>query len=517
MSTLKDLEALLKGMPPAQKAEVDKLIASELAKPWRPNPGPQTEAMSSAADLLLYGGAAGGGKTDLLCGLALTEHERSVIFRRQAIDLQGFWDRLTELSPSNKQQDSVKRRIVTADGRLVETGHLDAPGAEMSWQGRPHDFIGFDEGAQLTAYKVNFVLGWLRSATGRRCRAVIATNPPIGGEGQWLLEWFAPWLDAAFDNPAIPGELRWAIVRGVGDEIRTVWVDGPEPVEMDGETYYPLSRTFIPSLLSDNPYLDGTNYRAQINAMPEPMRSQLLYGDFTAGREDDEYQVIPTAWIDAANDRWVANQGKRLPMTCLGVDVAQGGKDKTVLAPLHRHRFEDLIRKDGAATPDGPSVATQILSARRNDAVIVIDLTGGWGGSARDHLRTHHEIHAVPFVASEASGATTKDQQLTFLNMRAESWWKFREDLDPSTAPDIELPPDHRLKAQLTAPRWQLKGTRIQIESKDEIRKRLGSSTDDADAVIMAWANRGRQAYRQMAKSGRAQYAVEEASPFAGF
>lgn len=499
MDTLADLKALLDEFSEEDKAELDKTIAVELSKKWLPQPGPQMEAFFSTADLLLYGGAAGGGKTDLICGLAVIEHSRSAIFRRQSNDLDGFWDRLLEISPVNKRSDRVKKRLVTDDDRLIECGHLENPGSELSWQGRPHDFIGFDEGAQLTAYKVNFVLGWLRSAEGRRCRAVIASNPPIGGDGQWLIEWFAPWLDPAFDNPAQPGELRWAITVGDKNEIRTIWVDGPGAHEINGVRYEALSRTFIPSKLDDNLYLRDTNYRAQINAMPEPLRSQLLHGDFMAGREDDPYQVIPTEWVLLAQERWRTSEGKRrAPMLNLGVDVAQGGGDNTVIAPLHGVRFENLVRSKGSGTPDGPSVAMMVLSARRDDCGITIDLTGGWGGSARDHLKTHHRIDADGFVASQASEAKTRDKKLEFLNLRAESWWRLREDLDPANSPEIELPPDVRLQAQLTAPKWKLKGVKIQVESKDEIRKRLGSSTDDADAVIMAWFGRDRAVRSQV-------------------
>jgi hypothetical protein len=94
---------------------------------------------------------------------------------------------------------------------------------------------------------------------------------------------------------------------------RDVWVDGPEPfVLVDGEPCYdfdpadykpeeiitPRSRTFIPARVTDNPHLYGTGYMAQLQALPEPLRSQMLNGDFHAGMEDDPWQVIPTAWIE---------------------------------------------------------------------------------------------------------------------------------------------------------------------------------------------------------------------------
>jgi hypothetical protein len=65
-----------------------------------------------------------------------------------------------------------------------------------------------------------------------------------------------------------------------------------------------MSRTFIPSRVSDNPYLMGTGYMTQLQSLPEPLRSQMLYGDFHAGVQDDPWQVIPTAWVEAAMARW---------------------------------------------------------------------------------------------------------------------------------------------------------------------------------------------------------------------
>lgn len=513
------LDDLLSGMDPANKPALHKLVEAELSRSWLPTPGPQLDAFLSPADLLLYGGAAGGGKTDLGCGLALTEHYRTVVFRSQANHLEGFWERLIKLCPNPTTKNANLKKLATHDGRMIECGHLDAPGSESGWQGRDHDLIFVDEGAQLNPYRVNFVLGWLRSAQGHRCRAIIASNPPVKGEGVYLLEWFAPWLDPMYAKPAKPGELRYAISVGTEEETKSIWLDGPEPIYLNDDKTWrlateeeisanppldavskPLSRTFIPARLHDNPYLrNSANYRAQLNSMPEPLRSQLLKGDFLAGRLDHEWQVISTESVRLAQARWTDPSAKR--MLALGVDAAQGGPDHSTVAPLYEGNIFGRVKtKPGVETPDGPSLANWILLERRDGAAIAIDMTGSWGGSARDHLKTHHQIRATAVVFSEGSKGGDSQTQLGYFNMRAFLYWEFRKALDPANITDpVSLAPSDRLVAQLTAPRWTPRSGKILIESKDDIKERLGSSPDEADAVVIAWFIR-HNAYRAPAK-----------------
>jgi len=481
--------------PAREMAQVDALFKPHFSVRWRPEPSntPQCQAYESKADLLLYGGAAGGGKTDLLIGLALMRHARSVLFRRAYVDLAGVEQRLIEILGS-REGYSGNDMALRRPGCLIEFGALDRPGSEFQWQGRPHDFIGFDEGAQLDERKVRHVMAWLRSTDpDQRCRVVIASNPPVGGEGEWLLTWFAPWLDDAFPNPAKPGELRWRCMRKDGT---IAWVDGPGTHAIDGVKLRALSCTFIPARLSDNRFLSNTGYEAQLMGLPEPLRSKLLKGDFRAGREDGANQVIPSAWIAEAQAKWKPDGGRGAKMTTIGVDVAQGGAADTVLALLYGTWFAELVKRRGIDTTNGPAVAALVVEHIRDGAQVNIDLTGGWGGSAFDHL-VAQGIRAEPVVFSGSSCARTRDGQLAFANLRAEMWWKLREALDPQRGDGIALPPDRRLAAQLAAPTWRLRGNAIVIESKEDIYRRIGASTDDADAVILAWHKRDEALRRQ--------------------
>lgn len=500
------LESLLKDMTPEDKSELIRIAGPAIRQAWLPNPGPQTDAYLSLADLLLFGGAAGGGKSSLLMGTAYTQHQESVIFRRAYVDIRGLEKHLLEINKGNAGYNAADKVLKRPGGKYIEFGALEKPGAEMSQQGRRRDFMGFDEGAQISRDKLFFVLGWLGSTDPKqRCRAIIASNPPIAGEGDWLIEEFAPWLDPMYANIAKPGELRWAIT--VGET--TLWVAGPGEYKQSAELFAPgewhkgmdkytaLSRTFIPSLLDDNPFLARTNYRATIENMREPLRSQLLYGDFLAGREDHEWQVIPTAWVDAAQTRWREAPKKHRRMIALATDVALGGGDRISAAALHEDNYFDEIMEMATTTDDPWEIAAFIVKNRRDGADLSVDATGGWGSGVKSHLKRHHEIECYGIVFSEAANGKSKDAKHTFKNKRSQMYWQFYEALNPDSGEDVMLPPSARLKAQLTAPRYKIKGIDIVIEAKEEIRKRLGSSTDDADAVVMAWTRRKAFARRQ--------------------
>lgn len=521
MMNLVAVQRMIEAMTPEARATLAGRVKSSLAKLWTPQFGPQSDAFYSEADETLYGGAAGGGKTDLIIGLCTTAHRRSLIFRAQSVDLGGFWDRLREVVPNPITKDDNKRRMVTPDKRLIECGHLDKPGSEKNWQGRPHDLIAFDEAAQLEELKVEFVIRWLRSTVqGQRKRVVFATNPPMPeikdgqlvdtGLGDWLLRWFAPWLDEMYQNPATPGELRWCIMKAEGDRLATIWVDGPgwydpetgepRPDASDsekekGKVASARSRTFIKSLLKDNAFLTGTGYAERLSSTPEPLKSMLLNGDFTVRGEDHPFQIIPTEWVLAAEQRWSEmplEKVLKLKQLVLYGDIAQGGVDTTVLAPLMEMDFYDnLITKPGSATPTGKEVASLIIDERLDQSLIVLDGTGGWAGATAERLDSVHGITVELHTVSKRDGSGPLDMPyLSYLNLRAKMWWEFRLALDPKSEFRICLPPNARLRTQLTVPHWKIVKGQLQVEEKDAIRARVGSSTDEADGVLGAWQYR---------------------------
>ena len=469
---------LLKRMSPEELAEIDALIASDPVI-WRPLPGPQFMAYCSKADIIGFGGSAGGGKSSMAVGKALTQHKRSMILRREATQLTGIIDEMATLLGSRDGYNGSER-IWRLDGRQIEFGSTPNLGDEAKYQGRPHDLLVFDEAANFLEQQVRFLLGWLRTTDPKQhCQALLTFNPPTTVEGRWLIAFFAPWLDKSHPNPAKPGELRWFAMVG-GKEVE---VPNGEPFQSGADLVKPISRTFIPSRVADNPYLMGTGYEATLQALPEPLRSQMLYGDFNAGMEDDPWQVIPTAWVEAAQARW--KKPDRLEvMDVMGVDVARGGRDKTIIARRHGAWFDEALVYEGSASPDGPTVAGLVVAAMRNQAVICIDVIGV-GSSPYDFLNQMGQ-QVVGVNVSERARGLDLSGRLKFKNLRSELWWRMREALDPTNNRGICLPPDKRLLADLCAATWEMAGETIYVASREQIEKKIGRSPDFASAYVLA-------------------------------
>lgn len=482
-----------------ERDELTQMLALDPRR-WRPLPGPQTLAYESQADITGYGGAAGGGKTDLACGMALEDHEKVMILRRVGTELTAIVDRLTELLEGRDGYNGQLGifRAKRSDGRAVqvELGAVPNLGDERKYQGRPHDLIVFDEAANFLEAQVRFLMGWLRTTTpGQRCRALLTFNPPTSAEGRWIIEFFAPWLDDKHPNPAAPGELRWfATVAGkdmeVADSTPFVIENDRPCYDFDEEDYAPdqivrpMSRTFIPSRISDNPYLTGTGYMSTLQALPEPLRSQMLNGDFKAGMKDDPWQVIPTEWVDMAMARW-SMRAPKPELMGLGVDVARGGDDQTVICGKHDGLwFDEFKTYQGRETPDGPSVAGLVIAANRGHAPIHIDVIGV-GASPYDFLLNARQ-NVLGINVAEKSMALDRSGRLGFFNQRSELWWKLREALDPANDTGIALPPDKEMRADICAPKWELSGRVIRVESREDIIKRIGRSPDKGSALCLA-------------------------------
>jgi hypothetical protein len=515
LADLQALERLIEGLPADKRQALTQMpeVRARLGV-WRPNPGPQHSAYHSKADCLLYGGQPGGGKTALILGLAFNEHKRSLIMRREYGGLDRIIEDALKIHGSrNGFNGSPPPRLKIDAERVIYFRAAHRVGDEQGTMGQGRDLLAIDEATQFAESQVRFMMGWVRTEDKtQRTRTVLATNPPLQAEGLWVVKMFAPWLDERYPRPAMPGELRWVISDEEGNDL---WVDGPDDArEVLGKMRQPTSRSYIPASTKDNPYYIDSDYERQLDAMPEPFRS-LLMGGFKTQFKDAENQLIPTSWVKAAQARWKPDGWKEYEMTAMALDPAAGGGDAGVLAWRHGGWYAPLVAiKADAARPDddqnasaeramrrASEMAAGIVIHRRANAPVIVDMGGGYGGDVTSRLKEN----GVAYKAFNGSAKSTNigADGVRFVNTRAEAWWKFRDELNPDREGGslIALPEDPELLADLATPTFEMTRAGIQIEAKDDIKKRLGRSPDKGDAVVMCLAPGNRAVRRE--QSGR--------------
>jgi hypothetical protein len=142
----------------------------------------------------------------------------------------------------------------------------------------------------------------------------------------------------------------------------------------------------------------------------------------------------------------------------------------------------------------GSYCAGQVVSFRRDGALIVIDLGGGYGGPTYEHLKAN-DVEVSGYKGAEGVTRRSRDGKLHFTNKRSAALWQFREALDPGQpgGSPIALPPDPEILADLTAPTFTATPNGIKAETKEAVCERLRRSTNKGDAIIMAWYDGAKQ------------------------
>ena len=402
-----------------------------------------------------------------------------MIFRREYKQLRAIEDRIRELIGWEAYREG-KKIAFTPDGRTVELGAVQHRGDEQAWQGRPHDLIGFDEITHFLESQFRFLMGWLRTARlGARQRVIATGNPPLTDEGEWVIDYWGPWLNPDHPNPAKSGELRWYAV--IDD--RDVEVENGEPFQVGDEEIVPKSRTFIPARVEDNPVYMRSGYKATLQNLPEPMRSKLLKGDFLIRADDDEWRLIPYGDIlecvrkdDKARMR---REWKKMPFT-LACDVGRYGRDKTAFVLAKGGWVTQFETYQKQSTMQTASRAMQMHDELKKKGVKIrsfrIDDTGVGGGVTDRLLEQDYDVVPMNF------GASPFDDE-RFYDLRSEMWWNLREMIETG---DCSLPKDKEMIRQLASPRYEItSGKKIKLESKEQMIKRGIKSPDKGDALAM--------------------------------
>src|SRR5262249_20271713 len=157
---------------------------------------------------------------------------------------------------------------------------------------------------------------------------------------------------------------------------------------------------------------DGQGYDAVLAALPEELRRAYRDGRFDTVMKDNEYQVLPSQWIADAQQRWRDKGGKPphgTTMSCMAIDVAQGGADQTVLVWRYDTLYAVPVPVPGAETPTGKEIASLVVRYRDNPfAPVILDVGGGYAGGAIERLQANN-IQPTRFNGANSSYKISSD------------------------------------------------------------------------------------------------------------
>ena len=266
---------------------------------FRPNPGPQEAFLAAPEQEVLYGGAAGGGKSYAMLADPMRYFDNpnfnGVLFRKTNDELRELISKSQSLYPKafpGAKWQEQKSKWTFPSGAQMWLTYLDRDEDVERYQGQA--FTCFDElGHWSTPYAWNYMRSRLRSTDPTLPLAQRASANPGGLGGRWLKKMFV--------DPAVPGTPFNARDMETGQELLY-----PPNHPKAGQPLF--QRRFIPAKLSDNPYLThDTAYEASLLSLPKHLREQLLYGnwDIMDGAAFPEFNqhdhvvepfIIPAGW-----------------------------------------------------------------------------------------------------------------------------------------------------------------------------------------------------------------------------
>jgi hypothetical protein len=221
-------------------------------------------------------------------------------------------------------------------------------------------------------------------------------------------------------------------------------------------------------------------------------RESALWLSKVRGRTPTEGSegLVPLSWVELAIRRWYeweALGSLTAPGRAIfGCDVADTGKDETVMSTRHGHVIESLTRVN---QQDTETTGARLVGRMEKvaNSTSGVDAGGGYGAGVISYIRARH-YPVIPYVGSgSAQGMRDETNEFSFTNRRSAAYWHLRELLDPINGPrTLCLPDIEDLKTDLTIPKWKVRtGGVIEVEPKESVVKRLKRSPDCGDCVVM--------------------------------
>lgn len=251
----------------------------------KPQEGPQEDFLLSNADIVIYGGAAGGGKSWALLMECLRHRNvpsfSAVIFRRNSTQVRnpgGLWDTSCEIFPhaGGTPKESTLEWDFQGKGK-VKFAHLEHDKTRFDWQGSQIPLIGFDELTHFSWSQFVYMLSRNRSPCGVKPYIRATTNPD---PDSWVRQFISWWIDevSGYPIPSRSGKTRWFFIQND----QTIWGSSREELLEKDQNCLPKSVSFVASTVHDNKILleKDPGYLANLKALPRFEREQLLMGNW---------------------------------------------------------------------------------------------------------------------------------------------------------------------------------------------------------------------------------------------